>query len=189
MERSSTHTTVQGASVMQVPEGSWPSGQCEPGVWKGRTDDGRRHAKYRAAWGHLSGPLRLDNPYEMDRPPSQYPDEGTLVALLHHWEIDTRSIQQVIATVRGGGMAVLPIRFTAAQLQAAFPPERTPRVCLDARDKGGQTRPPASGEIHQTAERLRAARVSDAAERGSMTQRCTGYHLAGTPLYQGTGSV
>ena len=128
MERSSTHTTVQGASVMQVPEGSWPSGQCEPGVWKGRTDDGRRHAKYRAAWGHLSGPLRLDNPYEMDRPPSQYPDEGTLVALLHHWEIDTRSIQQVIATVRGGGMAVLPIRFTAVQLQAAFS-LNVPHVC------------------------------------------------------------
>jgi hypothetical protein len=82
------------------------------------------------------------NPYGMDRPPSQYPDEGAPVALLHHWWIDAWSIQQGIATVRGGGMAVLPIRFTAAQLQAAFPPERAPRVCLDARGKGGQTHPP-----------------------------------------------
>jgi hypothetical protein len=118
------------------------------------------------------------NPYEMDRPLSQYPDEGTLVALLHHWGIDAWSIQQVIATVRGGGMAVLPIRFTAAQLQAAFPPELAPK------GKGGQTHPPASGERHQTAERLRTARVSDTAERGSMTQRCTGCHLARAPLYQ-----
>jgi hypothetical protein len=84
------------------------------------------------------------NPYGMDHPPSQYPDEGTLVAVLHYWGIDAWWIQQVIATVRGGGMAVLPIRFTAAQLQAAFPPARAPRVCLDVRGKGGQTHSPTS---------------------------------------------
>jgi hypothetical protein len=80
------------------------------------------------------------NPYNMDRPPSQYPDEGTLVALLQHWGIDAWSIQQVIATVRGGGMAVLLIRFTAVQLQAAFPLQRAPCVpgCK------GQRRPDAS---------------------------------------------
>jgi hypothetical protein len=86
------------------------------------------------------------NPYSVDRPPSQYPDESTLVALLQHWGIETWSIQQVIATVRGGGMAVLLIRFTAAQLQAAFPLQRAPCMCLDARGKGGQTHPPAPDE-------------------------------------------
>jgi hypothetical protein len=83
------------------------------------------------------------NPYSVDRPPSQYSDEGTLVTLLQHWGGDARSIQQVIATVRGGGMAVLLIRFPAAQLQSAFPPQRAPCMCLDARDKGGRTHPPA----------------------------------------------
>jgi hypothetical protein len=86
------------------------------------------------------------NPYDMDRPPSQYPDEGTLTALLHHWGIDAWSIQQAIATIRGGGMAILPIRFTAAQLQAYFPPPCAPRVCLDARTEGGWTVPPAPDE-------------------------------------------
>jgi hypothetical protein len=86
------------------------------------------------------------NPYDMDRPPSQYSDEGTLTALLHYWGIDAWSIQQAIATVRGGGMAILPIRFTAAQLQAYFLHQCPPRVCPDARDEGGQTNPPAPNE-------------------------------------------
>jgi|RhiMetdeSRZDD1v2_1073273.scaffolds.fasta_scaffold04831_12 hypothetical protein len=86
------------------------------------------------------------NPYSVDRLPSQYPDESTLVALLQHWGIETWSIQRVRATVRGGGMAVLLIRFTAAQLQAAFPLQRAPYMCLDARGKGGQTHPPAPDE-------------------------------------------
>ena len=86
------------------------------------------------------------NPYDMDRPPSQYSDEGTLAALLHHWGIDAWSIQQAIATVRGGGMAILLVRFTAAQLQAYFPPQCAPRVGLDARDEGDQRNPAAPNE-------------------------------------------
>ena len=77
------------------------------------------------------------NPYAQDRPPTSYHDADTLAALLHRWEIDAWSIHQAMATMRSGGIAVLPIRVTAAQLQAAFPPHRAPRVCLDATDEGG----------------------------------------------------
>lgn len=72
------------------------------------------------------------NPYDMDRPLAQYPDEGTLTALLHYWGIDAWSIQQAMAIVRGGGTAVLFMRFPAAQLQAYFPPQGAPCVYLDA---------------------------------------------------------
>jgi hypothetical protein len=77
------------------------------------------------------------NPYARDHTPAYYHDADTLAALLHRWGIDAWSIQQVTATMRSGGIAVLPIRVTAVQLQAAFPPQRAPRVGLDAEDKGG----------------------------------------------------
>ena len=46
-------------------------------------------------------------------------------------------------------MAILPVRFTAAQLQAYFLPQCPPCVGLDARDEGGQTNPAASDECSQ----------------------------------------
>ena len=59
------------------------------------------------------------NPYGMDRPPSQYPDEGTLVALLHHWGIDAWSIHQAVTELRKGRIAVLPM--VSAQAQRGVP--------------------------------------------------------------------
>ena len=47
------------------------------------------------------------NPYDMDRLPYQCSDEGALVTLLDHWGIDTWSLQQAIAALRKGGVAVL----------------------------------------------------------------------------------
>ena len=62
------------------------------------------------------------NPYDMDRPPYQCSDEDTLVTLLHHCEIDAWSLQQAVAALRKGEVAVLPVVLPEAQLQAYFPP-------------------------------------------------------------------
>jgi len=82
------------------------------------------------------------NPYAPDPPPASYRDTATLTAVLRRWGIDVWSIQQAIATVRSGRVAVLPVHVTAAQFQAAFPSHRAPRVSLGATDAGGQTPPP-----------------------------------------------
>jgi hypothetical protein len=62
----------------------------------------------------------LSNPYGMDSPPYTCPDEGTLVALLHYWGIDSWSIHQAGTELRKGRMAVLPIVCSPAQMQAFF---------------------------------------------------------------------
>jgi hypothetical protein len=46
------------------------------------------------------------NPYDMDRLPYLCPDEGAMVILLHHYGIDAWSLQQAIAVLRKGGVAV-----------------------------------------------------------------------------------
>jgi hypothetical protein len=60
----------------------------------------------------------------MDRPPYPCPNEGTLVALLHHCGIDSWSIQQANTELQKGRMAVLPIVCSQAQMQAYFPLHR-----------------------------------------------------------------
>jgi len=62
------------------------------------------------------------NPHGLDRPPFPCPDEGTLVALLHHCGMDTWAIQQAGTELRKGRMAVLPLVCSQAQMQAYFPP-------------------------------------------------------------------
>ena len=62
------------------------------------------------------------NPYDMDRPPYPCPDEGTLVALLHHCGLDTWSIYQAGTELQKGRVAVLPIDCSQEQMQAYFPP-------------------------------------------------------------------
>ena len=42
-------------------------------------------------------------PYDMDRPPYLCPDEGSIIPLLHHYEIDPWALQQAIAVLRKGG--------------------------------------------------------------------------------------
>ena len=61
------------------------------------------------------------NPYTMDRPPYACPDEGILVTLLRHWGIDAWSLQQAVAVLRKGSMAVVPLGLSQAQIQAYFP--------------------------------------------------------------------
>lgn len=86
------------------------------------------------------------NPYEMDRVAYQCSDEDALVTLLRHWGIDTWTIQQAVAALRKGAVAVLRVVLSEAQLQAYFPQQRALHVCQDARDGGGQTSPPALDE-------------------------------------------
>lgn len=82
------------------------------------------------------------NPYDMDRPPYPCPDEGALVTWLRHCGIDAWSLQQAVATLRKGGMAVLPLVLSEAQVQTYFPLQRTMRVGMDTGDTGGQADPP-----------------------------------------------
>ena len=74
------------------------------------------------------------NPYDLDRLPYQCSNETALVALLHHWGIDPWSLQQAIAALRKGEVAVLRVALSEAQLQAYFPPQHAPRVGRDARE-------------------------------------------------------
>jgi hypothetical protein len=69
------------------------------------------------------------NPYDKDRLPYPCSDEGTLVTLLHHFGINGWSLQQAVAALRKGEVAVLPVTLSEAQLQAYFPPPR-PRVAV-----------------------------------------------------------
>ena len=69
------------------------------------------------------------NPYDVDRPPSQCPDEGTLVTLLQDCGIDAWSLQQAITVLRKGDMAVLPLVLSEVQIQAYFPLQCAP-TCL-----------------------------------------------------------
>jgi len=80
----------------------------------------------------------LSNPYGMDHPPYTCPDEGTLVALLHHCGIDIWSIHQAGTELRKGRMAVLPIVYSQAQMQAYFPPHRPRTRGLDAAHQVGK---------------------------------------------------
>jgi len=61
------------------------------------------------------------NPYDVDRPPYPCPDQGALVTWLRHCGIDTWSLRQAIAVLQKGGMAVLPVELSEAQLQTYFP--------------------------------------------------------------------
>ena len=62
------------------------------------------------------------NPYDMDQPPYLCPDEGVMVTLLHHYGIDAWSLQQAMAVLGKGGVAVLPLVLSEAQRQAHFLP-------------------------------------------------------------------
>jgi hypothetical protein len=81
------------------------------------------------------------NPYDRDRQPYACPDESALVTLLRHWGVDAWSLQQAVATLRKGSMAVLPLILSEAQRQAYFPSQRPPRVGMNA---GGQAVPGAT---------------------------------------------
>jgi hypothetical protein len=65
------------------------------------------------------------NPHAMDRQPYPCPDEGTLVALRHHCRLGAWSLHRVLAELRHGRMAVLPIVLSEVQRQRYFP--RSPR--------------------------------------------------------------
>jgi len=61
------------------------------------------------------------NPYDLERPPYVCSTEAALVALLRHSGIDAWALQQAIAAVRKGEVAVVPIIRSALQMQAYFP--------------------------------------------------------------------
>jgi len=61
------------------------------------------------------------NPCDLDRPPYQCSDEGTLVAWLRHCGMEPWYIHQAGAELRKGGFAALPIALTETQMQTYFP--------------------------------------------------------------------
>jgi hypothetical protein len=61
------------------------------------------------------------NPRDLDRPPYQCPDEGTLVAWLRHCGMEPWYIHQAWTELRKGGFAALPIVLSEAQMQTYFP--------------------------------------------------------------------
>ena len=63
------------------------------------------------------------NPHGMDRPSYQCPDEGALVALLHHCGMELWYIRQAGAELQKGGFAALPIALAEAQIQTYFSPQ------------------------------------------------------------------
>jgi hypothetical protein len=82
------------------------------------------------------------NPYDIDRLPYLCSDEGALVTLLHHFGLNGWSLQQAVAALRRGEVAVLPVVLSEAQLQTYFPPQRPPRVGRDGGDAGSEANPP-----------------------------------------------
>ncbi len=65
------------------------------------------------------------NPHALEQQLYPCPDEGTLVALLHHGGLEAWSLHRALAELRHGRMAVLPIALAEAQRQRYFP--RSPR--------------------------------------------------------------
>ena len=96
------------------------------------------------------------NPYDKDRLPYPRPDKGALVTLLHDLGINGWSLQQAVAALRRGEVAVLPVTLSEAQLQAYFPPQHPPRVGMDAGDTGGQADCPRVTEPVRDVRRTRA---------------------------------
>lgn len=96
------------------------------------------------------------NPYDIDRLPYPCPGEGALVTLLHHFGINGWSLQQAVAALRKGDVAVLPVVLSEAQLQAYFPPQRPPRVAIEVGDAGGQAEPPRVAAPGRDLRRTRA---------------------------------
>ena len=84
------------------------------------------------------------NPFDMDRAPYPCADEDALITVLGHWGIDTCSLQQTVAALRKGSVAVLRVVLSEAQLQSYFPQHYAPRVWQDARNGDAHTSPPAS---------------------------------------------
>jgi hypothetical protein len=67
------------------------------------------------------------NPYDLERQPYPCPDEGTLVALLHHCGLEAWSLHRALAALQDGRMAVRPIVLAEAQRQMDFPLYSYPR--------------------------------------------------------------
>jgi hypothetical protein len=61
------------------------------------------------------------NPHDLERQPYPCPDEGTLVALLHHYGLEPWSLHRALAELRHGRLAVLLIALAEAQRQRYFP--------------------------------------------------------------------
>jgi hypothetical protein len=61
------------------------------------------------------------NPYGRDRQPYTCANEPAVVTLLQHCGLDPWAITQAVAELRQGRVAVLPIVFALAPMQACFP--------------------------------------------------------------------
>jgi len=61
------------------------------------------------------------NPYGRDRQPYTCANEHTVVILLQQCGMDPWAIMQAVAELRKGRVAVLPIVFSPAHMQACFP--------------------------------------------------------------------
>jgi len=61
------------------------------------------------------------NPHALEQQLYPCPDEGTLVALLHHGGLESWSLHRALAELQYGRMAVLLIVLAEAQRQRYFP--------------------------------------------------------------------
>jgi hypothetical protein len=78
------------------------------------------------------------NPYDLDRLPYTCPTESALVTMLHQWGIDAWSLQQAVAALRKGEVAVVSVVLSEAQLQTYFSPQRPVCFGKDAEGVRGQ---------------------------------------------------
>jgi hypothetical protein len=96
------------------------------------------------------------NPYDPDRSPYLCPNEGALMTLLYHWGIDTWSIQQAVTALRKGGVAVVAVVLSEAQMQTYFPLQRPLGIGKKAGGAGGQADPPQDIALRRDRCRSRA---------------------------------
>jgi hypothetical protein len=68
------------------------------------------------------------DPHALERQPYLCPDEGALVALLHHCGLEPWSLHRALAELRHGRLAVLPIVLAEAQRQRYFPLAQGPHT-------------------------------------------------------------
>src|SRR5215831_13913210 len=122
-DAASTHTARsagQRPAGDAGPEAHSPCGEGEQMTEGGVLSSVRRGTTYQVRYAS-------PHPHDMERQPYPCPDEGTLVALLHHCGLEAWSLHRALAELQYAHMAVLLIGLAEAQRQRYFPLYASPR--------------------------------------------------------------